>query len=279
MSTHGIVVGYDGSAEADEATAWAVDAARARGEQMAVVIVADRMESPRSPSPPEEWWAEIEETARRTLAAAGAADHTIERQVGRGLVSPLLDASREASMLVLGSHGHSRVGEFFHGSVSQSAARRAHTPVVVVRRAHAADTSRIVVGFDGSESSVRAVDFACEHAAATGQHVVLVRAQRQPQTIPVDEHGDIPASISATLLDDEEGMNAGVAEARARHPEVAVEGELIAIAAGRALEDASSTAGLLVVGSRGRGAVAETVLGSVSHHLLRRAHCPVAVVH
>ncbi|MBW0092175.1 universal stress protein [Pseudonocardia sp. KRD-184] len=49
--------------------------------------------------------------------------------------------------------------------------------------------------------------------------------------------------------------------------------------AGEALVHASRTADLLVVGSRGRGALTSAVLGSVSLHRVLYAHCPVTVVH
>nr|BFE79293.1 hypothetical protein GCM10020093_018940 [Planobispora longispora] len=44
------------------------------------------------------------------------------------------------------------------------------------------------------------------------------------------------------------------------------------------LSDASRQADLVVVGSHGRGGFSSAVLGSVSHGVLHRAHCPVAVV-
>jgi len=274
---HGIVVGYDGSPDADEAARWAAATAVLRREPLRVVIVSDPMDSPRRPGVPESWWAEQEESARLVLDAAGANDASIERHVG-GLVSTLVNASIGSAMLVLGSQGHSRVGEVILGSVSQSAARRAHSPVVVVRQASAPDTRRVVVGVDGSEPSERAIHFACRQAGLTGRNVVLIRAWKPPATVPVDTRGHIPGSISSTLLDEEEALDKTVAETRHRFPELSIEGELIATEEGQALEDASRTAAMVVVGSRGRGALAATVLGSVSQHVLHRAHCPVAVV-
>ena len=143
--TPGIVVGYDGSPEADEAARWAAGTALLRGEPLMALIVVEPMDAPRSQGWPESWWEEIENQARHTLDAAGAPDATVERHVGKR-IHTLQEAGRDASMLVLGSRGHSRVGDVIHGSVSQSTARHARCPVVVVRKSNAGDVRRIVVG-------------------------------------------------------------------------------------------------------------------------------------
>jgi nucleotide-binding universal stress UspA family protein len=241
------------------------------------LIVVEPLESPRSQGWPESWWEDIETSARQTLTSAGATEFTIERHVGR-LVPTLLDAASKASMLVLGSGGHGRLVELLLGSVSQSAARRGRGPVVVVRKRHDPGSRRIVVGTDDSEPSRRALDFACREAEADGQEVVLLRAWR-PLTMPIDKNGDLPPSMTSTLLEEEEALNFSVAEARGRYPDLEIEGEFIATGAGQALVDASSGAAMVVVGSRGHGVLASTVLGSVGHHVLHHAHCPVAVVH
>lgn len=279
MSTkrNGIVIGYDGSVESDDAARWAAQAASKRDERLTALVVVEPMDAPRSQGWPVSWWDDVERRAQETLDAAGASDAVVERQFGR-LVPTLLDAAKDASMLVLGSRGHSRVAELLLGSASQSTARHSRRPVVVVRRPHDPQAARIVVGSDDSEPSRRALDFACLQARATGAEVVLLRAWK-PWTVPIDKNGDVPPSMSGRLLDEEESLLKSVAEARGRFPDLEIDGTFIVTSPGQALVDASESAAFVVVGSRGHGAMTETVLGSVSHDVLHRAHCPVAVVH
>lgn len=271
-----IVVGYDGSPDADAAAAWAGRMAVLRGEPVVVAIAVDRMESPRRPSWPDAWWDELEERARKTLASSGA-EVTVERHRSGTVARALVDSAEDATMLVLGSRGHGRIGEALVGSVSQSAARHGRCPVVVVRHTHDAGEHRIVVGVDDSEPGLRALDFACRQSAVTGETVVIFRAWK-PLTMPIDKRGDVPPSMSRTLLEEEEALEKSVAAARAAHPGIEIEGEFVAERPGQALVDASILANLIVVGSGGHNRLAETVLGSVSHQVLHQAHCPVAVV-
>jgi nucleotide-binding universal stress UspA family protein len=73
---------------------------------------------------------------------------------------------------------------------------------------------------------------------------------------------------------------AGSAAARVRdaHPGLAVVTRVDDCPAEATLVDASADAGLLVVGTRGRGAFKAMLLGSVSHALIYGARCTVAVV-
>lgn len=272
----GIVVGYDGSPDSDAAAAWAARTAVLRGETVTALIVVDPVDMPHSHPWPEPWWHEIEDRGRSTLEGAGATAISVERKAGP-TTATLVDSARDASMLVLGSKGHSRVAEILLSSVSHRAARHAHCPVVVVRPAKDPGSHRVVVGVDGSEPSLRALDFACRHAALTHDLVAVVRAWR-PHTMPIDRHGDVPPSMSATLLREEKAIEDVVAEAQVLHPGVAIETDFIGTEPGHALVDASTHASLVVVGTQGLTPFGEAVLGSVSQYVLHRAHCTVAVV-
>lgn len=272
-----ILVGYDGSADADAALLWAASTARLDGSPVTVVIVDDATGNPRGMVWwPEEHWVELETQARKVLAGAGPSEATVRHLKGR-LVPTLVALAHDAALLVVGSRGHSRAGEVFIGSVSQHLARHAPCPVVVVREPATADAGRIVVGLDGSASSVAALAFACRRAERTHETVVALRGFKV-STVPLDRHGEMPPALGELQARQEQLLAESVEQGRADHPAVAVEQESVALAAHEALVEASRHASLVVVGSRGLNAFAGMLLGSVSHEVLHRAHCPVVVV-
>ena len=85
-------------------------------------------------------------------------------------------------MIVMGSHGHSALGGAVMGSVSQHVTRYARCPVIAVRSAYDPGSTRVVVGVDGSGSSLHAVEFAFEYAEWIGGSVTAVHAWRPPKT-------------------------------------------------------------------------------------------------
>jgi nucleotide-binding universal stress UspA family protein len=140
---------------------------------------------------------------------------------------------------------------------------RAHCPVVVVRGESVA-TAPIVVGVDDSDCAEKALAFAVEESAERGVPLRVIRAwaaalgNRQDQTRRLDDL---------------------VSVWREKYPEVAILAEAVDDHPAAALVSAGTTAQLLVVGSRGRGALRGMLLGSVSQHLLHHSACAVAVVH
>jgi nucleotide-binding universal stress UspA family protein len=135
----------------------------------------------------------------------------------------------------------------------------------------------IVVGVDGSDSSVKALDWAIAEAEVRSAPLEIVCAYTVPRfgATSVDaaymDVGTSALSEGANAV-----LNAAVARAKERREEVT--GVLKVGDAAGVLVERSKQAGLMVVGTRGRGGFAERLLGTVSTALPVHAHCPTVVV-
>jgi nucleotide-binding universal stress UspA family protein len=127
----------------------------------------------------------IEDECRSILDAAAA--HA--RAGSRGLdvqtsmvhahpAAALIEASRNADTVVVGSRGLGAVKELLIGSISMQVAVYALSPVVVVREVITQDGTPggVVVGVDGSELSVEATGFAFEQASQRGLKLTVLHA-------------------------------------------------------------------------------------------------------
>ena len=277
-----LLVAYDGSQDARSALQWAAHESLRSGVPVHVLAVNEIL--------PPTWGgvggmvvvtegyvldsSAVLEEAAKALADAGVVDATTSQRTGP-VVAELLQAAGAASALVIGSQGHGSAGEALLGSVSQHLARHATCPVVVVREPHDADARRIVVGIDGSPTSAAALAYACQRAETTGETVVALHGWhvRSPST---DVWAAQPRSVD--VGERERLLAESVAGVRVDHPDVRLEQEVVLVAPEQALVDASASASLVVVGSRGLGWFSGLLLGSVSQAVLHRAACPVAVV-
>lgn len=145
----------------------------------------------------------------------------------------------------------------------------------------AASAETVVVGVDDSPPSRVAVDWAARDAARRGARLKLVHVLA-PATMPMYPDISLPREFERWQEKHARAvLDAAVETAR----EAADEGKLeIAtdIVVGPpvpVLADLSRDAQLVVVGCRGRGALARGLLGSVSTGLVHHASCPVAVIH
>ena len=129
-----VIVGVDGSPDSSDALDWAIDQAGFLDAVLEVVHV--RFMAERAGK----FFAEAEETERSILdrAEAQVRDRAPAVEVITILADPptakfLIDRSRDAELLVVGSRGLGGFKELALGSVSQQCAHHAHCPVVVVR--------------------------------------------------------------------------------------------------------------------------------------------------
>ncbi|MGW5861538.1 universal stress protein [Streptomyces sp. NPDC055239] len=134
----------------------------------------------------------------------------------------------------------------------------------------------LIVGVDGSDPSLRALDWAVDEAAAHGVPLRVVHASRWEWY-----EGHEPSfgvnRPSAKVLSDHIAASA-VERARRRAASVKVTSEVLSEDPALALVRLSPEADAIVVGSRGRGAFAELMLGSVSLSVAAHAASPVIVV-
>jgi nucleotide-binding universal stress UspA family protein len=273
-----LVVGYDGSADAERGLDWAIDYARLRGLPIEVFASSGDLEYL-----PERTSADVAAlvdawllTASDRLRDSGLTDWTTTASQGK-VVPELLEISRSAEMVVVGAQGHGLLGGMLLGSVSQHLSRHAACPVVVVRGPRSEKPNRIVVGVDGSDAAEKALRFAFEHAAVTGGTVVAVHG-RMVAAVNGPFDTDVAPAVHGELESMRRLLDEAVAGARSEFPDVPVELLPLPVPAVRALADASVNASLMVVGTRGLGGFMGLLLGSVSSSVLQHAHCPVAVV-
>jgi nucleotide-binding universal stress UspA family protein len=137
----------------------------------------------------------------------------------------------------------------------------------------------ILVAVDGSAHADRALDEAVDLARALNSRLTLIsvasrtawRLMAGPYTglLPTQEDADKEAQATlraaAARLDDEMPVTTIVGQGAA--------------AAAIIRHAADGGHDLIVMGSRGRGAAAAALLGSVSHSVLNHSHVPVLIVH
>jgi nucleotide-binding universal stress UspA family protein len=141
-----LAVGVDGTAEGVAALRWAVDHARATGARVrAIAVTAPPLPVAGGPEVGGAFIAQPAVDDEQLAAAAGAwlseaiaalpadAGQVVERQVRHGdPATELLEAARDADLLVLGNHGHGGLAGALTGSVAQRCAHHVTCPLVLV---------------------------------------------------------------------------------------------------------------------------------------------------
>jgi nucleotide-binding universal stress UspA family protein len=132
------------------------------------------------------------------------------------------------------------------------------------------------VGVDGSEPSLRAVDWAADEAVLRGVPLRVVYACLWERYEGAALARDIGKPTALPLAQDVVG--AAAQRARARHANLQVTADVVFEEPEYALVREGRHASALVVGTRGRSGIAEMLLGSVSLAVAAHADCPVIVL-
>ncbi|MGE0702617.1 MAG: universal stress protein [Vicinamibacterales bacterium] len=283
-----VLVATDGSAAARAAVTTALRFPWPEGT-LADGVVANQL---RAETPAPLLSSELDKVAE-VLAAATTRDLTRRWTDGRTAIvagSPadviLMEARRlGADVIVVGWRGHGIVRRYLMGSVSRRVVRHATTNVLVVRRART-EIRRIVIAFDGSSQSKRAVDLVARFSVPPKGRITLVTSV-DPMFVSL---ALVPESNRANIEREVSRVNRErVAQARQALEEPA--GALTAagwsvkrlVTQGEALTEVlsavrKSDADLLVVGVAGQAGDSSPFVGGVADGALNLSTVPVLVV-
>jgi len=295
-----ILLGTDGSKDAELATKAAIELANTTGSELHVVYVGDFVPSPHA-YPEDELGQIVERVTRRTrsmlgerialIAAAGGSVSGDHVRVGRP-AKEIIGLAEEigAGLIVVGSRGLGGVRRVLVGSVSDSVVRHAHCPVLVVRGGESGEplllSKKMLLATDGSGDAALAGRVAIELAQKTDSelHVVYVRPRIVPHRPGYYLGPEVAEDAGRKEREELERKARRLLDAQAE--EVRGAGGDVAqahIRGGRANEEIvglaeEMSASLIVMGSRGADGVRRALMGSVSDSVVRHAHCPVLVV-
>ncbi|WP_406054183.1 universal stress protein [Kribbella sp. NBC_00889] len=253
MNAKPVVVGIDGSPAADVAIRWASAEAASLRTRLRLI----------SAVPPGGSASETGDVVDKAVALARdlAPGIDLDPRIEHGPPSTILvQASRDADLVVIGSRGLGLMVGALLGSTGLDLAANARCPVVVVRPDLGTEAgSRVVVGYDGSSAGQIALDFGLDYARRHDLAVRVVAAQ--------------PAGTELHRITETELREAV-------HARGGQDAELIQITGHPAehILRLAADANLIVLGARGRGGFTGMLIGSVSQTVLHHAHCPVAII-
>jgi nucleotide-binding universal stress UspA family protein len=290
-----ILIGYDGSENAQAALA---DLKRAglpgKAEVVVFSVAEDMFPAPASiggvmtPFPKYELKAEQD-----ALALAHSAENVIktlfpdweiraEAATGSPASMLIWKADQwEPDLIVTGSQGHTALGRFFFGSVSQKVLHEAHCSVRVARSGNkkADEPVRIVVGIDGSEYSRAAVKVITTRHWPAGSEARVVTAVG---TFPPVASDEMVVEVEEWIAAENERIRVAVEDAagRLREARLGVSHVVKEDLPKRLLCDEAESWGAdsIFVGAQGMGRVERALIGAVSSAVAARAHCSVEVV-
>ncbi len=292
LQRRGVLVGLDGSPQAQCAVRWAARDAGLRNVPLTLVHVVNSAVTGWAPIPePAALRRRQEKRARECIdsgvriaeeSAGERGPIRIDTKVIHSATTPaLLDLSNGVDMVVVGYRGHGgALARNFLGSVSAALVYHAHCPVAVIHGDESlvanVDRAPVLVGIDGSRASEAATAVAFEEASRRGVGLIAVHAWTD---LRVSEFHELFPGFNwdAQLSTEERTLAERLAGWQERYPEVAISRRVEIGDPATPLIEASKLAQLVVVGSHGRGGFAGMFLGSVGAAVVNRARIPVIV--
>ena len=262
-----VVVGLDGSVNAEQALGWAADEARIRRRPLQIVHIGE----------PGLFSRDVLADALATVAGMQPGLAASAVPMRGDPVAQLLRLSASANLLVLGRSRHGVLGTPL-GSVTASVLAHAHCPTVIIPRVSHGHGRQIVVGISDSPGGLAALRFAFAEAHRRGTGVIAVRSWWAHEWRFGSEHA-VPMDEPRLWLEPERAvLDQCVTQVRGEFPAIPVRSVLTGQEADLAFDGLTREAALLVLGCR-RGDDARIArLGPITTWATRHIDYPVVVV-
>ncbi len=281
-----IVIGTDGTDKSTSAERWGAGYAANRGLGLTVLLVHAGLEAatPRFgldtglfatiANAAQDRLDQVCERLRNEFPGLDVRGRTESGAPARALV----DASELAEAVVLGTRGHGAIGRALLGSVSDMVVTHGLGRIIVVPQGDHPLSGPVVLGVDGSRNCRVAARFAFETAAHWGEPLTVVNGWEQALTFTAAPVAAAYERGQAPHPGQDADIHHSIDDLVAEFPQIHVTLQAIAEPPVRALAAATAGAGLVVVGSRGRGGFRGLLLGSTSREVVQLSTCPTAVV-
>ena len=262
-----VVIGFDGSADARRALAWAE--ALSAGESDVLLHLVQALGTPtlRGPVTAEELanlLAEHEQSSRSAL------EEEVARLTSNGLhaeavvrrwfpAETLIEHAEQvaAQLVVLGTHGAGRA-RFLLGSTTSEVVRGAHSPILVARGSRLPVSPRkVLLALDGSIHSARAARVAARWSPQAA--LCATQVEGGADILSPEELSEVIAGLS---------LNGRAVTVRRLRGDPAQ--QILRLVESEEID-------LIALGTRGLGPLVELLLGSVTEKLLQLAPCPVLI--
>lgn len=275
-----IVVGTTDAAVSTRAIDWAVSRAAARGQTVELLgVIGGAIGMVGEGAVLEAARADVEETLTEQVARVVDSPVTVTTRIVVGdPVSELIEATRDAALLVIGSDYQGPGAGPARGSHGIRVVAGAECPVAVVPDIELTERRGVVVGIDGSEISERAIAFAAAEADRMQEPLIAVSVWT-PVVAPRNAMMVMPEDYRTGMNEQARGaLSLSLAGLRAQHPGLEIEEHIVEGYPSAVINQLAESARLTVVGSRGRGAIRRFLLGSISHEVLQRLAAVTVVV-
>jgi nucleotide-binding universal stress UspA family protein len=270
-----VIVGYDGSAQADDALT--LGALLSRRPDTRLVLAHSQRGDEAAPG-----GRLLYQASQRVPYGVRVETRTLVQHDSPAEALVRLAHEEGADTVVVGSCHHGPLGRVLLGSTGEQMLRDLSCALAVAPRNFAGEVPPrigvIAVAFDGGPEAQAALAAATEMALALNARIRLLAVAEQPDgdfgaVVEPDAFAEIAANRQEALLN---SIEAAVESVPA---DVSLDWELRTGPPVRVLtESCAEDVDLLVSGSRAHGPVRRALLGSVSTQLMRSCPCPLYVV-